>query len=106
MYVEPRPLAGQFLKTVAEIFTVYIYTAGEKKYADSVLNLIDPENLIQKRFYRDSCRKEQGVVIKDLKHLKRTIRSKQEMILVDDNKRSIEKNYPFAIEIKAFEGDQ
>ena len=28
------------------------------------------------------------------------------MVLVDDNKHSIEKNYPFAIEIKAFEGDQ
>ena len=46
MFVEPRPLAKQFLKTVAEIFTVYIYTAGEKKYADAVLNIIDPDNLI------------------------------------------------------------
>ena len=106
MYVEPRPLASLFLKTVAEIFTVYVYTAGEKKYADSVLNVIDPENLIQKRFYRDSCKKEQGVVIKDLKHLRSLLRSKQEMVLVDDNKRSIEKNYPFAIEIKPFEGNQ
>lgn len=34
------------------------------------------------------------------------MRSKQEMVLVDDNKHSVEKNYPFAIEIKAFEGDQ
>jgi TFIIF-interacting CTD phosphatase-like protein len=106
MYVEPRPLARQFLQTVAEIFTVYIYTAGEKKYADAVLNIIDPENHIQRRFYRDSCRKENGTIIKDLKHLRRTIRSKQEMILVDDNRLSIEKNYPFAIEAKAFEGEQ
>ena len=106
MYVEPRPLARQFLKKVSEIFTVYIYTAGERKYADAVLNIIDPENLIEKRFYRDSCRKESGNVIKDLKYLRRSIRSKQEMVLVDDNKHSIEKNYPFAIEIKAFEGEQ
>ena len=28
------------------------------------------------------------------------------MVLVDDNKYSIEKNYPFAIEIKPFEGSQ
>lgn len=46
------------------------------------------------------------MVIKDLKHLKRSIRSKQEMVLVDDNRHSIEKNYPFALEIKAFEGNQ
>lgn len=97
MYVEPRPLAAHFLQTVAEIFTVYIYTAGEKKYADAVLNIIDPENLIEKRFYRDSCKKENGIIIKDLKHLKKSIKCKREMILVDDNRRSIEKNYPFAI---------
>lgn len=28
------------------------------------------------------------------------------MVLVDDNSLSIERNYPFAIQIKAFEGDQ
>jgi len=44
--------------------------------------------------------------VKDLKHIKKLIRSKQEMILVDDNSLSIEKNYPFAIQIKAFEGNQ
>lgn len=42
MYVEPRPLAKQFLKALSEIFTIYIYTAGRKTYADTVLNIIDP----------------------------------------------------------------
>ena len=28
------------------------------------------------------------------------------MVLVDDNSLSIERNYPFAIQIKAFEGEQ
>jgi TFIIF-interacting CTD phosphatase-like protein len=106
MYVEPRPLARSFLKAVSEIFTVYIYTAGEKQYADTVLNIIDPENLIQKRFYRDSCKKQGGVIIKDLKYLKKVLRTKQEMVLVDDNSLSIEKNYPFAIQVKSFEGEQ
>ena len=62
--------------------------------------------MITKRFYRDSCKKDNGVIVKDLKHIKKVIRSKQEMILVDDNSLSIERNYPFAIQIKAFEGDQ
>lgn len=89
MYVEPRPLARQFLSAVAEIFTVYVYTAGEKKYADTVLNIIDPDQLIEKRFYRDSCKKQEGTWIKDLKYLKKTIKTKQEMVLVDDNMLSI-----------------
>jgi TFIIF-interacting CTD phosphatase-like protein len=71
-----------------------------------VLNIIDPDQLIEKRFYRESCKKQEGTWIKDLKYLKKTIKTKQEMVLVDDNMLSIEKNYPFAIEAKAFEGDQ
>lgn len=52
MYIEPRPLAKEFLKAVGQIFTVYVYTAGKKSYADAVLDIIDTEKVIQKRFYR------------------------------------------------------
>lgn len=107
MYVEPRPLAKQFLQTASEIFTIHIYTAGRKNYADSVLRVLDPENkFIERRFYRESCRKVEGKLVKDLKYLKKTFRIKEEMILVDDNTDSINHNYPFALKIEAFEGDQ
>lgn len=46
MFVEPRPLARQFLKSASQIFTIYIYTAGKKDYADAVLNIIDTDNVI------------------------------------------------------------
>jgi TFIIF-interacting CTD phosphatase-like protein len=52
MFVEPRPFAREFLRAVGEVFTVYIYTAGKKSYADAVLDIIDCEQVIQKRFYR------------------------------------------------------
>ena len=52
MYVQTRPFVQQFLKAVSEIFIVYVYTAGAKAYADSVLDVIDVEKVIQKRFYR------------------------------------------------------
>ncbi len=44
--------------------------------------------------------------MKDLKYLKKTMRTKQEMVLVDDNILSIDRNYPFAVQVKAFEGEQ
>lgn len=47
-----------------------------------------------------------GNVIKDLRYLKKTLREKKDMILVDDNSESIRHNYPFAIKAEAFEGDQ
>jgi hypothetical protein len=34
-----------------------VYTAGKKKYADTVLDQLDESGVIEKRFYRDSCRK-------------------------------------------------
>ena len=106
MFVEPRPMVQQFLQAVSEVFTIYVYTAGKKNYADRVLNIIDPKGLIEKRFYRDSCRRVGGKFLKDLKHIKRSLRVKDSMILVDDNQDSVNNNYPFAVVIEAFEGDQ
>ena len=59
------------------MFTVYIYTAGKKKYADAVLKVVDPKNVIENRFYRDSCKKVEGTLIKDLKYLKKMLKTKQ-----------------------------
>lgn len=57
MHVEFRPLLKEFLEAVSEIFEIYIYTAGNKNYADLVLDTIDSKSVIQKRFYRDCCKK-------------------------------------------------
>ena len=40
MYVEYRPYLREFLKAASEIFTIYVYTAGYKEYADLVLDSI------------------------------------------------------------------
>jgi TFIIF-interacting CTD phosphatase-like protein len=48
-----------------------VYTAGNKDYADAVLNEIDRKKVIQKRFYRECCKKKNGTFYKDLKHLKK-----------------------------------
>ena len=45
-------------------------------------------------------------MIKDLKYIKKTFKIKEQMILLDDNVDSINNNYPFAIRIDPFEGNQ
>ena len=62
--------------------------------------------MIEKRFYRNSCKKFKKNFIKDLKHLKKLSKDSEQMILVDDNTTSVNKNYPFAVQIKPFEGKQ
>lgn len=46
MYIETRPFAKDFLVAAAEIFTIYVYTAGAKNYADTVLDSIDSDGVI------------------------------------------------------------
>ncbi|EOA32615.1 hypothetical protein CARUB_v10015909mg [Capsella rubella] len=40
-----RPFIGDFLKEANELFTMYVYTKGTRRYAKAILKLIDPKKL-------------------------------------------------------------
>lgn len=44
-----------FLKEMAKHFEIFVYTASLKEYADPVIDIIDPENLVAQRLYREHC---------------------------------------------------
>lgn len=100
--VRPRPHVSEFIVAASSVFTLYVYTAGRKAYADAILDVIDPQNLIKKRFYRDSCVPKNRSFVKNLKKLP----NDGPMFLVDDNPDSVRINSPNAMIIKAFEGDK
>ena len=52
-YFSKRPFLEDFLEEVSLFFNVYVYTAGDKNYADMILNIIDPKKKIQKKLYRN-----------------------------------------------------
>jgi RNA polymerase II subunit A small phosphatase-like protein len=109
MYVEFRPFIAEFLKAVSQLFIVYVYTAGTQPYADAVLDLLPNSSVISRRFYRESCIKYQGELIKDLKVIRNTLGAlghEKVLILVDDNQISTAFNHPYSIRVHAFQGDQ
>ena len=83
--VNLRPHVKQCLQECSTKFQIGVFTASNKEYADSVIELIDPEReLIQFRLYRENCFKtDEGIFIKDLRVLKN--RDLKDVILVDNS---------------------
>ncbi|CAO2823449.1 unnamed protein product [Amaranthus hypochondriacus] len=67
VYVKERPHLRTFLKKVAEMFQIVIFTASQSVYAKQLLDILDPDGkLISRRAYRESCIFSDGTCTKDL----------------------------------------
>ena len=85
VYVLKRPFVDRFLQAVSRKFEVVVFTASLRKYADPLLDVLDRDNLIRYRLYRNSCRPMQGGFVKDLSRLGRSL---SRTIIVDNNPHS------------------
>jgi Dullard-like phosphatase family protein len=54
--VNVRPYWKEAIERISKLYTIVIYTASHKSYADAVLNFLDPENkYFYNRLYRNNC---------------------------------------------------
>lgn len=79
-----RPHAVEFLKNVSKLFTIYLFTASEFKYAEAILKQIDPDSrYVTRVFDRKYCSvTKKGYLVKDLRIFQE---SRLEKILLVDN---------------------
>lgn len=82
VYVRKRPYVDYFLRCAAQRFELVIFTASLSKYADPLLDILDPERLIVARLFRESCVQHFGNYVKDLTHLGRPL---QHTCIVDNS---------------------
>ena len=82
IYVLVRPGVENFLKTISQLYEIIIFTASLSNYASPLLDIIDPENNIKYRLYREHCTFINGIYIKDLKKLNRSLK---DLIIVDNS---------------------
>ena len=81
--VKMRPYMDRFLRAVADKFEVVVFTASQQVYADTLLDIIDPQReLIKHRLFRDSCLLVEGNYLKDLNVLGRDL---SKTVLVDNS---------------------
>jgi len=82
VFIKFRPHLMQFLKEVSRAFEVVIFTASLSRYANQVLDYIDPSGeLFHHRLFREHCSQVDGSFVKDLSLLGRPV----ERVTIIDN---------------------
>eukprot|EP00826_Nyctotherus_ovalis_P055470 TRINITY_DN7364_c0_g1_i17.p1 TRINITY_DN7364_c0_g1~~TRINITY_DN7364_c0_g1_i17.p1 ORF type:complete len:218 (+),score=45.46 TRINITY_DN7364_c0_g1_i17:603-1256(+) len=93
VYVLTRPGLKEFLKRTSELYELAVYTASIPKYANPILDRIDPENLISHRLFREHCAIAKGFFVKNLSKLGRSLK---DIIIID--------NTPLSYSLHPFNG--
>ncbi|KRW99047.1 HAD-like domain [Pseudocohnilembus persalinus] len=94
----------EFLKEMAQFYEIFVYTASLKEYADPVIDLIDPEQVVVQRLYREHCTKvKNDLFVKDMTQLNREVK---DIILVDNSEVSFLFQPENALHIKNFYEDR
>lgn len=74
VYVLKRPGVDEFLKTLGKFYEIVVFTASLAKYADPVLDALDPQRIVKHRLFRESCVKhKEGNFVKVFKIIKSRI---------------------------------
>mmetsp|Transcript_5268 Transcript_5268/g.7618 ORF Transcript_5268/g.7618 Transcript_5268/m.7618 type:complete len:361 (-) Transcript_5268:197-1279(-) len=102
VYVAKRPGVDEFLIEMAKHYEIIVYTASLNKYADPLLDLLDPKRVIRTRLFRESCVYYEGSYVKDLSLLNRDL---SQCIIVDNSPNSYIFHPDNAIDCSSFIDD-
>lgn len=102
VYVIKRPGVDEFLVEMAKHYEIVIYTASLNKYADPLLDLLDPKQVIRTRLFRESCVFYDGNYVKDLSLLDRDL---TQAIIIDNSPSSYSFHPENAIDCSSFIDD-
>lgn len=87
---------------MAKHYEIVIYTASLNKYADPLLDLLDPNKVIRYRLFRESCVYYEGNYVKDLNLLDRDL---GDTIIIDNSASSYMFHPENAIDCSSFIDD-
>jgi len=100
-YIRKRPHVDHFLETVSQWYEVIVFTASLGPYANAVIDQLDPNRRITKRYYRQSCVNRAGCYVKDLKTVCRDL---SKVIIIDNSPVAYSLNQENAIPIIDYVG--
>ena len=77
-----RPGVDQFLKKMHKHYELVIFTASLSKYADPLVDILDPGRLCSYKLFREHCTYVNSAFVKDLTRLGRNM---QDVIILDNS---------------------
>lgn len=83
-----RPGVDEFLDKMAKIYELVVFTASLSKYAEPLVDRLDPKKYCFFRLFREHCTMVNGAFVKDLKRIDRDLK---DVIILDVNFRYIYK---------------
>ncbi|KAJ2992778.1 hypothetical protein HDV02_002865 [Globomyces sp. JEL0801] len=81
VYVLKRPGVDEFLRKLSTQYELVVFTASLSKYANPVMDMLDPHRYVKHRLFRESCIHHKGNYVKDLSLLGRNLKS---VIIIDN----------------------
>jgi RNA polymerase II subunit A small phosphatase-like protein len=82
IFVSKRPGVDYFLKVMSQYFELVIFTASLSKYADPLMNQMDPSSHCTMRLFREHCTYLNGVFTKDMSKIGRNLK---DAIILDNS---------------------
>ena len=83
--MQVRPGAKEFLEHLAPFYEMVIYTASLSKYADPLMDILDPKIICTARLFREHCTFYNGIFVKDLSKIDRDAR---DLLILDNSPNS------------------
>jgi len=94
-----RPGVDKFLHELAQYYEIVLYSPSIDGIADPVVTSLDRDGCILHRLYRDATYYHNGVHVKDLRRLNRSLRR---MVVVDDDPDEVQFNLENLIRVKPY----
>ena len=98
-FVTKRPYVDYFLYMVSQWYDVVIYTASLQKYADPLIDHLDPHANVKLRLFRDSCEKVGTNFVKNLSAINPNL---SRILIIDNSPYAYSKNKENGIPIIPF----
>ncbi|KAL1222061.1 RNA polymerase II C-terminal domain phosphatase-like 4 [Cardamine amara subsp. amara] len=82
MMTKLRPFVRTFLKEANDMFEMYIYTMGDRRYARAMAKLLDPKGI----YFSDRIISRDDCTLRDKKSLDVVLGDEEAVVIVDDSK--------------------